>query len=408
MAPRPARFSPPALMVLLAVPVGLVVSIAPADDAFAQTRRPPASFGRPPASFGRPPIGGEARKITTLLSLKVLSPPGVSRVVDSRWAKLFADLGEGVRITKGRPDDEPAAEEQTVGGIRRVSLVGVLDKKGVLRLPGGKRFAAADKLALRDHLRTIREFGVRGTPDGQPMWGLSAAEFDVVFRTLAEEVTEPTDGRPLAEAIAAVETKALPIHIPAAIEKQIAAEKRPVDEDFRKVAKGAAAAMLLRRFGLGLAPQRLPSGDVRLRLRSLEETDEVWPVGWEPPMRPPEAAPKLFEMQKVDFKNMKIVDVAFAIEQTVEVPIRFDRYRIAERETDLANMKCSYGPRRTSWSRVLSAIAIPNFLDREIRIDERARPFVWIKPLRDKTPPRKTPAGPPAGTAARKFPRPSR
>jgi hypothetical protein len=138
---------------------------------------------------------------------------------------------------------------------------------------------------------------------------------------------------------------------------------------------------VLNDYGLGFRPLRTPEGTIELAVESLEQTTDVWPVGWELKDSRQKTAPKLFEFVPVELNDVKLTDVLHGISVRSEVPVYIDHYRIEARGIDLDKIVVSYPLRRASWSQLLRGITAPNRLINDLGIDEQGQPFVWITTL---------------------------
>ncbi|MBW3542383.1 MAG: hypothetical protein KY476_19120, partial [Planctomycetes bacterium] len=301
------------------------------------------------------------------------------------WFRAFEKLGYSVRLRRAVGVEKPELSESTVGTLRRVKLVGRLERSGELVFPE-RRFSRAESIKLGEWLEELKSYGAQGAPEGQPVWGLSPVQFDALYTSLQEETQAKTDGRTLAEALAALDLpKDYPLRLSSDSEaflKNDVSDGRKVRQSVEGFAKGTALALMLNEFGLGFRPQRKADGSLELLIEPLKKTADVWPVGWEPKHSLPQTAPGLFELLPVELDGLKLTDVLSAVEAKTDVAIRIDHYAIETWKIDLENITVSYPPRKTSWSLLLRGVTNPHKLTREIKIDERGRPFVWITTLK--------------------------
>jgi hypothetical protein len=162
------------------------------------------------------------------------------------------------------------------------------------------------------------------------------------------------------------------------IERQAAAGAG-VRNSLRGFSKGTALAVMLSERGLGFRPVRSESGEISLEVvLPGEEENSVWPIGWEPKLTPPKTAPLLFKLVSIDLNDVGFIDVLTAISVRGEIDVLFNYNRIAAKQIDLGMLPVSFPARQAAYNTLLRSITLSNRLKHEIRVDEAARPFVWI------------------------------
>jgi hypothetical protein len=290
-----------------------------------------------------------------------------------------------VRIRRGIAGDKPELKETTLAGERLVTVIGHLDRAGDLIFPE-HRFSRAEAGKLGEWLKELETYGAQGAPAGQPVWGLDETQFSALYSALSRKVDAELEGLPLQEAAGRIglpDTYAVRFTAKAAswLSSEFSEEPR-VRQSPQGLGAGTALAILVGEYGLGFRPQRQPDGSIALVVDPLKETTDVWPVGWEPKEPPQKVFPTLFELVPVDLQDVKLTDLTQAVSTKTGVPILFDHYRIAASGIELEGIAAAHPPRTTSWSLLLRAVTYPHRLTRELRIDERGQPFVWITTLK--------------------------
>ena len=98
----------------------------------------------------------------------------------------------------------------------------------------------------------------------------------------------------------------------------------------RGFSQGTALALLLSQYGLGFRPERSPAGKIELVALPADESQSLWPTGWEhlEGMSPVSIAPKLFAQTLVELKDQKLGDVLEAIGQKTNTPVLLDYAKI--------------------------------------------------------------------------------
>ncbi len=321
----------------------------------------------------------------TLLSVELVAGKEGVGFQAQMWRPIFQQMGVDVRIRTGNINDKPEVKQDEVGTFRRVTVIGRLDRQGRIVLPD-KVFSRDQASNLKQYFEDLKKFGKQGNPAGQPLWGLNQQQFGEFYKAFSEKVDKPIKDQPLEKAI-------LDLGIPAKYAVQMTKDATdwlksefPHRADFRQslesFSRGTAFAMLLNEYGLGFRPVRKPSGEIEIAVFPLQETTEVWPVGWQLKNSKQKTAPSLFELVPVDLDNLPILDVLTAISVKTKIPVRYDHYRIEAHGIDLKKTRVNYPPRKTSWSLLLRGVTNPNRLTYDLKIDELGQPFVWITTLK--------------------------
>ena len=142
---------------------------------------------------------------------------------------------------------------------------------------------------------------------------------------------------------------------------------------------GTALPAVIRALGLARRPEKAGQ-TVRLKICTVRETEEAWPVGWPSEQTPGETAPKLFDFLNADIQNVSLGKTLDALQAKVGIPFLIDHNGLARQRIDLATTKVTYPKGRAMYQKVLSKILFQSRLTSELRVDEAGRPFVWIEP----------------------------
>lgn len=301
------------------------------------------------------------------------------------WRPVFEQLSVDVQIRTGNVNDKPEIKEDNIAGIRRVKVIGALDRQGRIVLPD-RTFTRSQSENLGKYLDDLKKFGQQGNPAGQPLWGLNAEQFGEFYKAFSEKVDKPAKELTLKKAM---EELSLPEKYPVRMTKKAEEwleTEFPGEPEFRQslegFSRGTAFAMLLNDYGLGFRPARTPSGDIEITIEPIRETTKIWPVGWQLKDSRQKTAPGLFQLVPIDLEDVALMDVLNAVTVKSKVPVRYDHYRIEANGLNLDNIRVNYPPRQTSFSLLLRGITNPNLLAYDLKIDELGQPFIWIRPLR--------------------------
>lgn len=305
-----------------------------------------------------------------------------------RWLRVFEKLGIALTIRQGDIGEKLSVTEQSLGnGVRRVQLVGGLDRSGRIIFPD-RSFTEAEADKLAEWLTELREFGAQGAPGGKPVWGLSNDQFERLFRSLATPVRTELQGQPLAEALAAFD---LPNEFPlsfsdaAAARIEAAGSATKVHAELKGTAQGSALAAMLNQWGLGFRPQRSKSGALQLTVVTLAEASDVWPVGWPPTKKAVETAPTLFKLLPIELDDIELDAVLESVAEVSKVPVLIDHHGLQLQKIDPAAVKVSHPRRQASYNMLLKSVTAAAKAQHEIRIDEAGRPLVWVFPIRQRS-----------------------
>lgn len=395
--------------------VAVVAAVAPAQDYI--LRPGPRGFdprlNRYGATEERPEAAAEDAddrfdpSRTNVRIELLMAGDGGGAIEAQQWSRTLAGLGYSARIRRPLLDDKPEVTERTQGPLRFVTIIGSIDRRGNLVL-GERSFAPNQAAELKDWLDDVKKYGAQGSPEGQPMWGLSRTQFEGVYQSLSQPVEADVAGLPLAAAIAALPLpKQHPVRFNATAQELLDSPhaKTGVSRSVAGLTAGTSLAFLLSEHGLGFRPERTPEGGIMLAVAPVSEqpTADVpaspvfWPVGWtivEPatdrdaPVKDKDAvppsrvqiAPTLFRLTEIGFANVPLAEALSTVETSSGVAVLLDRRGIASVGIDLAKARVKLPARKTSWSLALKYATFPNRLEADLRRDEAGNPLVWVTP----------------------------
>jgi len=379
MTPHAARRGWPNL------PIALCLMFLPIDHARAQGPRP--ATGRsvsPSAASGTPS--------STIVEIKLISSPDGGALHSQQWVKFLEPLDVTVQIQQSTGTEKPGMREREVGALRYVTVVGTLDRAGRASL-GGRTFELSDGAKLREWITELKTYGVQGTPEGQPMWGLTKAQFNQFYDNLLKPAEKDARDIPVRQAVSE-----LPIPAQYSVRWTQAANellKRPgartrARQDVRGFSAATALAVALNDCGLGFRPNRTPTGGLEISIEPLGECKDQWPVGWPMQQQRLKAAPKFFALTSIELNQVNLTDLLPTITELTDIPILIDYHEIEQKKIDLDKTTVSFKKGQATWSRALKNMVVPKKLSPEIWQDEAGKTFVWLttnRPGRSGQPP---------------------
>jgi len=326
----------------------------------------------------------------TIIDVEIMLDESSDPVAPQEWGPVFEQVGVAVRFRQRIFDDELAVTERVKGSTRTVNVVGELDRGGVIRFAGGRSFSRDDAKALATWIGELNTYGAQGSPDGQPVWGLTEKQFKDLFAELSRPVTSEVEGLDFQPA---VKQMGLPggygFRLDAAARDMLQAEggDHPLRHEVGGLSRGTALAIVLADYGLGFRPLRTPGGEIELVAEPLESLKKPWPIGWPLQDERPrnEIAPALFEQIEAGFEDVSLADVLSAIEQATGTRVVVDYGKCAKRNIDPASLNVSLPKKKTAWILILRSVAAQARLTREIMLDEAGTAFVSVFPFEPKS-----------------------
>lgn len=331
-----------------------------------------------------------AQADSTILTVEIMAPSiGGDRLAPQRWQQVFRDLGEGVRIRQALPGDKPEVSETKRGPLRMVKIVGALDRNGILVFPKHEfKLQEADQLGK--WIEELKQYGAQGAPDGQPLWGLSQAQFKELMQVLAVKNKQATKGDTLANALQHMPVpESTPIEYHSTAERILGAtQEHPLQVEVKNVSIGTALASVLSQSGLGFQPYRQPDGSIHLLVQPLKDLKDPWPVGFDVDEKTPrnEILPSLFKMVNAGFDSITLRDVFEVVTEQTGVPILVDYTGCTAHGVDPATHRVSYPRKKTAFALVLRSVVRGSTLNYKFRQDESGTPFIYVFPFVPFTP----------------------
>lgn len=336
----------------------------------------------------RDPAGGETsatspRPRSTFVEIKLLANTDGGGLHSQQWIKILEPLDVSIQIQRPR-DEKPEVRERIVGTLRYVTATGTLDRSGRISFPT-RSFDPGEGAKLREWINELKTYGAQGTPDGQPMWGLSKEQFTALYEALVKPANAEYRDLPLTEAIAKLPLpKEYPVRLSQAALAVLKAPgaKSRVRQEVKGFSVATALAIMLNDCKLGFRPNRTPEGGLELLVEPIGTKQTLWNIGWPLQKQRIKAAPKFFAMTLIELDNVSLADLLPTVAELTETPVMLDYYEIEEKNIDFPSLKVSVKRTQTSWSVALKSAVVTRKLSREIWQDEAGRAFVWITTVR--------------------------
>ena len=280
---------------------GILASIVSQAGAQPAGRRNPATNSAPNPDSPR----------TTVVEIKLLAGTDGGGLHSQQWSKLMEPLDVAIQIQRSTLNDKPEVRERTVGTIRYVTAVGMLERSGRVVFPQ-QSFELSDGPKLREWINDLKTYGAQGTPNGQPMWGLTREQFHRLYDSLLKPADTDSTEMALADAIAKLP---LPPQYPVRFGQDAKAvlahpgARTKVRQNVTGFTAATALAIILNDCHLGFCPNRTPAGGVELLVEPIGQRKDLWAVGWPLQKQRIKAAPKLFAMTPVELNEVALVDL---------------------------------------------------------------------------------------------------
>ena len=296
------------------------------------------------------------------------------------WGKRLNELGlAGVRLRGANAGDKPSITPIGAGPAQRFRVVGVLNNRDQLNLPGGA-FGQGDMARLKQFFEALpAKEAERGIERG--VFGLTRPQFEQLYDDLSLIVTSPTKGVPLPALLGSLSDKlSVPLQIDDDAQGPLARAK-PLGVELKDMSLGTVLAIALRTAGLGLLPEQPPGKPFVLRVVRTTDKLDCWPIGWKPEQTPRQMAPAMYRFTTIEISGYTLAKAIEALTPHMGVPLLFDERIIAERKIDITKIEVKFPNRKTYVRRAFDNVLSQVRLTGEFRVDEAGRPFYWITQL---------------------------
>jgi hypothetical protein len=319
------------------------------------------------------------------VELEVAADMGAPLGAMQEWGRLLSEMDLAKLRLRGRTRaDEPALSVTGEGEARRYHVVGILNRRDELVLPGG-RFTQGDAARLKKFLEELPDRTDEAAID-RGMFGLTKEGFEALFADFSAVVAESTKGVAPADAVAAIaKDLKTPLHFDQSARAALAAA-RPLTVELQGMSRGSALAAALRPAGLALAPEEPRGQPAALRVVPIAPGVLTWPIGWKPEATPREAAPAMYQFRNIEIEGYTLAQALEALAAPFGAPIIMDERVLAAREIDPAKVQVKLPRRKTYLRRAVDQILSQARLAGELRVDEAGRAFYWVTQFGEDSP----------------------
>jgi len=316
------------------------------------------------------------------VELELVTEPGVPITAQQDWLRRLSQAGsKNLRIRGMRGAEQPGIAVGGTADSPIYSVTGIVTSGGEVLLPGA-RFRATDAVRLA---RWLDELAQYGPAEGRPQksaFGLHARQFEQVQKDLARDVGFSTAGLKRREVLAGIAKRlALPVRVEPGLLPGLA-DDDVVAEELSALSCGTALAYAVRPLGWCVVPRDSGSGRLEHVVVKAKPNMEAWPIGWEPEKRPGEVLPALFEFLNANVEGVAVPQFLQAMRERLEVPILLDYNALARHGIEPEKSVINLPFKRTSYTLLLRRGLYQAGLKYELRVDEAAKPFLWVTSLR--------------------------
>lgn len=313
------------------------------------------------------------------ISIEVVTGQGVQATVQRDWLEALTAAGaDSVRVRGHQAGDEPELRETGSAERPRYSLIGVLDSRGRLSLPGGK-FDVRSRSKLKDYFDRLGADGTEGVTAPRGKFGLTEKQTTQVRLDLTKLLGVETKGRPLADVLKdADRVTDLRLQMDDSVWK-VVRKAMPVDDDVQMLTTGTALALILKRDGLVLVPTKERGEEVAHRIVRASDTEgDTWPIGWKPNRAPSQLAPQIMERLNAEVDGFTLAEAMDSIGPRMGVPVFWDHAALRANKIVPSEIDVKLARQQTYLKRVADQLLFQARLRGELMVDEAGTPFYWI------------------------------
>jgi hypothetical protein len=333
------------------------------------------------ANHGAPPV-----------ELELATERGVQITAPHAWLQLLTAVGiDDVQIRGKQAGDELKVVNRGTAERPRYYVLGFLSTGDRILLPGGT-FTRGDRAALMDYFDRLATDGPELLTAPRGRFGLTSRQLATVTADLARPIDFETKSQPLPAVVDRLRAKfTLKLAVDAVAARSLRSAK-PVADELNGLTAGTGLALLLRREGFVLRPEKIRGQPVVLRIlidnvnslsdQTLGKTDDAeiknWPIGWELSQIPVRTAPALFEQRNAEIDGYTLAETLAAIQPRISIPLYLDHAALAAKDIDPATIQVRLARSRTSYKRIIDRVLSQARLHSQLRVDEAGTPFLWI------------------------------
>jgi hypothetical protein len=321
-------------------------------------------------------MAAEPHARSARISIELFTDQSFGVDAAQRWYQVFTELGvDNLRIRGGEAGDEIGIQKGGKPNSPAFQVTGRITAANVVELPGGK-FSLRDATGLKLWLKNLAEQGIDGVTGKPARFGLSEIQYTEVQEDLTRPVAFSTLDMPADEAADKI-AGSLRHKFEIAPAARQALAKRHVAENLSGLSAGTALALVLRPAGLVFAPER--SGNVtQYRASLLAAGHDHWPVGWKSEKPDRDLVPDLFKFILIEIDETPLTEAAEAVQTRLAIPFLWDHYALESQSSDPAQIVVKLPAKKLHYGLILSKILSQAKLQKDVRVDEAGKPFLWI------------------------------
>ncbi|WP_428306877.1 hypothetical protein [Lacipirellula sp.] len=311
------------------------------------------------------------------IDIEVAAESGAPFGAMQDWGKLLNGMDlYRVRLRGANGGDEPSVKATGEGESQRFKLVGLLNRRDQLVLPGGT-FAVTDRARLQAYFESLPEKSAeQGVERG--IFGLTKQQFEGLYEELSPPVTISTKGMKPAAIVTALKAGlSTPLVIDAAAQAALNAAP-PLNGELKGLSTGTALAIALRPATLTIFPEQKLGQPLTLRVIPASRERRGWPAGWKPAKADRETVPGMYRFTNIEISGYTLAEALEALGPAMGVPLLFDERVLAVRKIDPAKVDVELKHGKRYIRRAVDQVLSKGRLVGDLRVDEAEKPFYWI------------------------------
>ena len=297
------------------------------------------------------------------------------------WMQKLQKVGANrVTTALGGAASASVKENETDRAIS-IRVTGFLER-GKLVLPGGK-FTIREMGKIKNLISGFRKDGAEVTLSEKKAFGLTAKQLVWLHSQLNVKVKNPTKDRKLSDIIAELrkpleQESQVPLVIDSSARRIIDTAK--ATEELQGLSTGTTLAAILRPHGMVLEPVHVKANQIELHIKTTQQSEEHWPVGWPLQDSPVRVEPKMFQKMPIKIKNFPLDKVMAAVQKRADVHFLYDQNSLARKGIEMNKIKVDLDERNAALAVVVSRLLgqTKPRMSSEMRMDENGKGFLWL------------------------------
>ncbi len=317
---------------------------------------------------------------TPAIEIEVINEGVRSPTAPQEWAEVLGRAGfTRVSIRSRKSGDAMGIENIGTSQVPRYRVTAFL-RNDKLVLPPSDRFGKRDMRQLQSWIKKFQnEIAEQANPKGP--FGLSSQQLNLLREQMAVPIRQKTEGQSLTRALSAILRNRSPtVNFTSGLRRKLKSRDVILTTELEGVATGTALAALLRPVGLGLYPE-VSNGQARWTVVERATVESVWPVGWESDQSAGRTLPilrKWVETQKV---TLPLEAGLRQLAGRMSVSLLVDTRELEAEGLDLS-AEVSMQAGRFLYFAVLQHLLHQKGLSLAVRLDDSAKPFLWVSTYR--------------------------